>query len=194
MSPEEQVTDHLQSWEVAGFLDRSLSASEQSRIEAHLADCEECRAEVVEVADLLRTQPRGRRYLSVGLAAAAAAILVVLVWPHPENRRTELPGHREPPLTTSVAPTLVRPHAATTAVTEFVWTSVPQADRYRLALFDDAGVKVWETQTRDTSVAFPEGIHLRQGSSYFWKVEARTGWDRWVDSDLADFSVGPPRP
>jgi hypothetical protein len=72
-----------------------------------------------------------------------------------------------------------------------VWTSVAFADRYRVTLFDDAGRAIYEMQTRDTSTVVPDSIHLEPQQHYFWKMEAQTGWNRWVASELIEFSVAP---
>jgi hypothetical protein len=36
----------------------------------------------------------------------------------------------------------------------------------------------------------PDSVTLLPGQAYYWKVEADTGWDRWVSSRLVEFSVG----
>jgi len=72
-----------------------------------------------------------------------------------------------------------------------VWTPVAFADSYRVTLFDDAGRAIYETQTRDSSTVVPDSIHLEPRQPYFWKMEAQTGWNRWVASELIEFSVGP---
>jgi len=194
MDAEQRIPDHLESGEVAAYLDRTLSPSDRSRVEEHLADCDVCRAEVVEVVRLLRTQPRRRGwYVPIGVAAAAAAVLL-LVWPQPADEPALPPNYREPVVTTTAAPSAIAPRGATIATPRFVWTAVPHADRYRLRLFDDSGRVVWETQTGDTAAGLPESMRLQRGASYFWKIEAQTGWNRWVGSDLIEFSLGPPRP
>jgi len=184
MSSEEPVSGHLQSWEVAAFLDRSLSAAEQSRIEAHLADCEECRTEVVEVADLVRTQPLRRRwYLSVGLAAAA--VLLVVTATIPLWRQGE--ESREPVITLAPAPHLLAPVDRVALVDTLRWTSVARADRYRVRLFDANGALLFEQSTTDTLLALPASTTLQPGATYYWMVEARAGWDRWSASPLTAF-------
>jgi hypothetical protein len=194
MEAEDRVLGHLESGEVAAYLDRTLPPSDQSRIEEHIADCDVCRAELVEVARLLRTQPRRRGwYMPIGVAAAAAAVLL-LVWPRPMEEPAVSPRYREPVVTTTVAPSVIAPRGASIAAPRFVWTEVPRADRYRLAVFDGTGRVVWETETRDTTAVLPGSIRLREGASYFWKVEAQTGWNRWVGSDLVQFSLGRTRP
>ncbi len=186
---------HLESGEVAAYLDRTLAPSERSRVEAHAAECAACRAELVEAASLLRTAPQRRRwYVPAGAVAAAAAGVLLVVWSGSVKVAPGPPSFREPALTTSVAPVVVAPRGVTGAATRLVWTGVPHADRYRLTLFDGTGRVVWETQASGTSVSLPDSIRLRPGATYLWKVEAQTGWNRWVASDLVEFSVGPARP
>lgn len=202
---------HLESGEIAAYLDNALAPSDRTRVEAHAAECDECRAELIESASLLRTQPQVHRwYVPAGAVAAAAAAVLLLIWVRPASTPTGTTGYREPAVTTTVAPVVVAPRGVVTpapvsgpagvprGVTAsgrlFVWTAVPRADRYRLALFDEAGSVVWETQTADTAAPLPASLRLRMGATYLWKVEAQTGWNRWVASDLVEFSVGSPRP
>src|SRR5690242_11771434 len=194
MAPERPIRDHLENGQVAAYLDRALSPSDRSRIEEHLAGCDACRAEVIEVARLLRTQPRRRGwYVPIGVAAAAAAVLL-LVWPRPAEEPALPPNYREPVVTTTAAPSVIAPRGAIVAASRFVWTAVPHADRYRLTVFDETGSVLWESQTSDTTAALPASIRLQRGASYFWKIEAQTGWNRWAGSDLIEFSLGPLRP
>jgi len=185
---------HLAVAEVAGYLDRRLAAVERARVEDHLAACTECRAEVVAVGRLARSFRNRRRWVvSAPLAAAAAVLLLTFVpWGRISERTT--PILREPAITTTAAPTPIVPLGAVAALPLLTWTGVPHADRYRVTVFDTNGSLVWETQTPDTAAVVPSTITLRPGVPYFWKVAARTGWDRWVASDLTTFTVRPTRP
>lgn len=194
MAADQRIPDHVETGEVAAYLDRTLSPSDRSRVEEHLADCDVCRAEVIEVARLLRTQPHRRSWhVPIGVAAAAAAVLL-LVWRRPVEKPPLPPNYREPVVTSAAAPSAIAPRGAMTAASRFVWSGVPHADRYRLTVFDGTGSVVWETLTADTAAGLPEGIRLQRGTSYLWKIEAQTGWNRWVGSDLVEFSLGPARP
>jgi len=194
MNADRYPEGHLETGEVAAYLDGTLPPSNRVRIEAHAQECEVCRHELIEVARLLRTRPRRHGWhLPIGVAAAAAAVALFLVLPRPATEPGS-PEYREPAVTTTVPPAVVGPRGVITAAQMFVWTAVPHADPYRLALFDDTGRVLWETQTSDTSVLLPDSIRLRPGASYLWKVEAQTSWNRWVGSDLVEFSIGPPRP
>jgi hypothetical protein len=48
---------------------------------------------------------------------------------------------------------------------------------------------LYETALSDTVAALPEGVEIEAGRSYYWMVAARTDFDRWDTSALAEFSV-----
>jgi putative zinc finger protein len=186
------MTEHFGSDDVAAYLDGVLSSAERARVEQHLADCDECRAELIALSRVLRTRPsRRRRYVLVG-AAAAAAVVALLMWP--ESWQTPAsPNYREPAVSTTPAPIGLAPRGATAAAPRLVWTRVPYAARYRLTLFDTTGTVIWESQSPDTSVALPTTLRLRPGIRYFWQVEAQTSWNRWIRSDAVQFMLDPTR-
>lgn len=192
MEPTERES-HLSSEDVAAYLDRAVSELERARLEAHLGECDACRAEVVDVMRLLRQRSSARRWLrGLGVTAAAAAVLLLTIhlggldW---------LPGstYREAPVTSAAAPTPIAPLGAVPAAHVLTWTSVPLADRYRVRLFDAGGAVLWDTEIPDTSAAVPRVVVLTPGLPYYWKVEARTSFDRWAASELVRFTIGPPR-
>ena len=184
---------HLTVEDVAAYVDRGQTAEQRARVAAHLADCAECRSEVVTVARLTRSFRDRRRWtVAAPLAAAAAVLLLVFVpWQRARDRSEQV--LREPAVTTTVAPRPLAPLGTVTVLPRLLWTSVPHADRYRVTVFGGGGSVVWETLATDTLVAVPDGIALRVGVPYFWKVAARTSWDRWVVSDLTTFTLGAPR-
>lgn len=184
---------HLSGEDVAAYLDRAVSESERARIEAHLGGCDSCRGEVVDVWRLLRRRAGTRRWLGgMGIAAAAAAVVLLTIQ---AGGLGWLPGstYREDPVTSTGAPMPIAPLGAVPAVPVMTWTSVPRADRYHVRLFDAAGAVLWETVISDTSTAVPPTVRLAPGLAYYWRVEARTGYDRWAASELMRFTIDPGR-
>ena len=191
MEPESHLSSHLSPGDVAAYVDGALPPPARSRVEGHLADCHACRTEIVAVARVVRARHRRHWYVPIGLAAAAA--LVLLIWPRSGEETATPPNYREPVVTTTVAPVIIAPRGPTTAPRRLVWSSVPHADRYRMTLYDATGAVLWESQTNDTTATIPATIGLEPGS-YFLQVAAQTGWNRWVASDLIDFSWRSSRP
>ncbi len=187
MAVEERSAAHPEVGELAAFIDGALSDTDRSRVEAHLAGCAECRSEVAAVSRLVRRAPQRRR-VAVGLAAAA--VLALLLVPAVRGPiRFGSSERREPAVTSTAAPVAIAPRGAVESARALVWTAVPRAARYRVVLMDSAGTVVWRWEATDTSAALPDSVRLRSGSPYFWKVEAETGFDRWVASDLVDFTA-----
>lgn len=193
MSAEESPAFHPEAWELAAYLDGALAGDNRSRVEAHLAGCADCRLEVAAVAQLVRTAPRPRR-MAVPLGLAAAAVLALLLVPALDFPTRFGPArHREPAVTTTAPPVAIAPRGAVDAARQLVWSAVPHATRYRVTLIDGEGTALWRWETADTVAVLPDTVRLSVGSSYFWKVEAETGFGRWVASDLVDFTAGAPR-
>ena len=70
-----------------------------------------------------------------------------------------------------------------------MWHLLERADRYRGTLFDASGVVVWRTETGDTVAALPDSVRLEPGATYLWRVDARVDVDRWVQSEMLQFTV-----
>ncbi len=192
MKVREMIAPHLDPERIAAYVDSTLDRTFRPEVEAHLADCQRCRREVAEISRLVRTLPRRRSWHTIGPLAAAAVLLIALgVWQMIPNAPESDAVLREPAITTAPAPVPLEPVGSVARVDSVFWTSVPGADRYRLTLFDDGGVVVWETEGPDTASLLPPDVPMEQGS-YFWKVEARTGFGRWVDSDLVEFTITEP--
>lgn len=182
---------HLEESEVAAYVDGAVSDDALAQFQAHLATCAECRAEIAEVLRITASLPSPRRVprrLRIpAAAAAAAAVVVLLAWPRAPNEIAPL--HREAAVTTTVAPRPLMPLGTVDSVTAFVWSSVPFADNYRVRAFNNEGTVIWERITVDTAAPRPGAGILQAGPSYYWRVEARTGFDRVTESDLTEFVV-----
>lgn len=187
---QEVFERHLEPAQVASYVDGTIQPSVRAAVQRHLATCEDCRAELVEVSRIMRSFPaarRARRHVWLP-AAAAAAVVLVLAWPRAANTPVGT-VHREEAVTTTVAPRPVTPIGAVASVSELVWSSVPYADRYHVRMFDGNGTVIWERETADTVATLPTSVSPRAEVSYFWKVEALTGFDRRAASGLVEFVV-----
>jgi hypothetical protein len=183
---------------VAAFAEARLDAGARQAALTHLASCQRCRSAVASVARALADRAVARevaraertrtaRIVRTLIPVAAAAVLVVLVWPRPGADGGF--GHRAPTITTVAAPAPVRPVGAVSEAPVLTWRSVAGADRYRVTLFSAGGAVLYERWVRDTSASLPDSVMPAPGQRYLWKVEARTGFERWVASDLVEFSV-----
>jgi len=208
-------SDCLDDDAIASLADGGDTSIEHDAV-AHVAVCANCRARLAAVARLMDdetvsaeiralqptrrfTLPRwSRRQLAVsgGLAAAAVAAIVLLgpkrSGVSTDQTRTDSVSHREAAITATTAPRVVSPIDVADVADSLRWTSVPQADLYRVRIWNGEGTVVWSTETRDTMVALPQVVH--SGTSYMWEVSARTGWDRWVSSDFVEFTLRARKP
>lgn len=198
--PSATAHDCLDDASVAALADGSVREGERGSLVTHLARCPACRIRVASVTRALGAEPiaaeltraralhlraRGRGgLLLAGLAAAVALIVLVRVPPGEEQ-----PTHRGATVAVVGTPMPRSPLGAVATVTQLRWSAVPGADRYRVTLFDRAGNVVHEAVHADTVLALPAVLELDAGDRYYWKVEARTGWDRWTPSELVEFSI-----
>jgi hypothetical protein len=194
-----KTPDCLEEPVIADFVEGRLTPEARAPLVAHLLTCANCRSLVGAAGRLLTddsvareipraVEPRWRRWsLPVGLAAAAAVLL--FVWPRSGEHTDSTPGMREPTPGSTVAPVPIAPRASVARVDQFVWSSVPRVDRYRLRLYDDEGALVWTAETADTVAPLPDSIVLSTPVMYYWKVEAQTEWRRWAPSDLVEFRL-----
>ena len=85
----------------------------------------------------------------------------------------------------SVAPA----EEATSAPVRLAWKPTTGARQYRVTVFDAEGSIMWEGATADTATVVPPSVTLSIGVAYWWRVEARVGFDRWTQSELTPFSI-----
>lgn len=137
----------------------------------------------------LEVAPRERWRRFALPAVAAAAILVVFLGPLDLLRRERSDGHRAPTITNGSLPSVLTPQGAVADVHELRWMPVEGADRYRVTVFDADGLVVYEIEPVAAVAPLPDSLQLVPGRRYLWKVEARVGFDRWVASDLVEFSL-----
>lgn len=182
---------HLESSDIAAYLDRALTPKEREKVEAHLADCAQCRRESVEVLRVRNRMRRRSRWLVIPPVAAAAAVaLFVLV------RAGGIPGTTPPVLRDGgdgsiPRVVLVSPPdsgAVGSQRVSLVWRSVGPGVSYRITISDLKGDIVWSAGASDTSARVPASVQLRP-SPYYWYVDALLPDGRSVTSGVHPFSV-----
>src|SRR2546428_10426155 len=101
--PGEKIEAHLTAMEIAAYVDHGLVAAARARVRSHLAECDECRSEVIAVARLARTGSRHRWKTLVPLTAGAALVLHIAPGQRPSDATA--PVFPQPRATTRRAPT-----------------------------------------------------------------------------------------
>ena len=191
----------LDAFAVARAADGGGTAAEL----AHLAECTACRAQVSAVASATSQGPLAteierleqparygwqRRLLTFGAAAAVIAVTVALART-PGTDPAARPIYRDVAPAAVAGPVAMTPvEAAVSRPVRLVWKPAAEARQYRVTVFDAEGSIVWESTTADTATAIPVSVALSEGVAYWWRVEARVGFDRWAPSELTPFSVG----
>ena len=54
---------------------------------------------------------------------------------------------------------------------EFRWKTIGASAAYRFSLMEEAGVLIWVSDRRDTSLFLPSFVVLQPGKTYLWRVE-----------------------
>jgi hypothetical protein len=177
-----------------------LPSGDRGEVVAHLAGCGRCRAVVGSLARAFedpsvskarRTAgPRpGLRLDRLAIPAAAAAVLLVAVLARPAANAPSGPAHRASDVPIAATPVPISPLGAVGRPQALRWGAVTRADRYRVTLFGAGGSMLYQLELPDTAAPLPDSVPLPAGHRYLWKVEARTGWDRWTTSDLVSFTI-----
>src|SRR5712692_9448870 len=133
-----ETPECLEELTIADFVDGRLTPEARAPVVAHLLTCARCRSVVRATGQLLADvavapEVRGRwRRWSLPLGLAAAAALLLFLWPRSIDDHGSTSGLREPTLTSTVAPVPItpRPGASVVQVDRLVWSSAPRAERY----------------------------------------------------------------
>jgi hypothetical protein len=208
MEIAQRTPDCLDEATIAAVVEGRVFDGRQKAL-AHVSECAYCRYRVAAVArvaqdpavkkeiDTLEPErhstmsPRlgWKFFATAGLAAAAAAVVLIEPTGTLRGRFTSRGDevHREAAITTTESPRIISP-SGTSTVSTLRWTGVPEADMYRVRIWNQNGDVVWSGETRDTVIAIPSAVE--RGVSYLWEVNARTGWDRWTSSEFVEFTIG----
>jgi len=177
----EPLGEHLTLQQMAALLDRELSGEKLDRVEAHLASCDACRREVVEVSRTVNPKNDRRPWYALGAVAAAASIVgVLLLAPgtggisSAEDSIVRTGGQtvldEGVPGIEVVSPTDAAVIARESSL--FVWRSGVEGAVYRFTLTDENGDVLWTESTSDSVLSLTSEVTLRAGTTYYWFVDA----------------------
>ena len=146
---------------VAAMVDGTLDPAGRGSAVNHLAGCAHCRSVLASVSRTVSDPavtaaiaPPRRRLAWLTLPAAAASILLLLqLGPSADERTTPL--HRSPATSTPEQPTAIAPLGEGTRPAWLRWSSIPEADLYRVTLYDSNGQSLYEIELHDTAAAYP---------------------------------------
>lgn len=162
---------HVSPEALAAYIDKRLDQDGRAAVVAHLADCADCRQELIDARRVLRPGRAGRvAGVAVGLALAASLLVMVL----PIDRTGA--GRESSQVRSGTEPTSLVAYGPigeliSTAV-ELVWGSAGPNAAYRVALTMSDGTPVWRTSTSDTVAAVPDSVRLGPDATYRWWVDA----------------------
>ncbi len=169
---------HPEADELSAYLEGSLEETDRTRVEAHLAGCDDCRADVVEVWRLFQPQPRRRVwYVAAGLAAAGLAGILLFA-PSLNESTPAGPVLRGPTTDLPAAASavqIVQPREGATLAADdvrFTWRAAAPGASYRVTVTDQTGDVVWSASTADTAASLPPDSVLSREQTYFWYVDA----------------------
>jgi anti-sigma factor RsiW len=171
---------HLPAETLAAYIDGTLPPSVRAEVDAHVADCPQCRAEFVSAKRLVNAAPaptftvRRRSSLVVVGAAAAAILLMVISRQAPTESKPQM---RSAPTPSAVNPTTLavvtpaRESVVRPTGVRFAWHASDSVVEYTLTVLDADGRTRWTTSTSDTSVALPDSVVLAPGAEIHWYVD-----------------------
>jgi hypothetical protein len=172
-----------------------LSDGERERLEEHALGCDGCFEGLYGeglVTNLLTGEEeervprvgRGRIVLLVG--AIAASLVLAVLWlgiPQWETGRTRGP---EAP-----AIQILAPEGEVARPAELRWEPVAGARAYRVRIYTDRGLPIWETEVEAPPAVIPEEVReaLEAGQVYFWDLAALGPEGTLAESRLIRFTV-----
>lgn len=190
-------TAHLNEADIAAYLDGAMAEEERRSVEAHLANCDECRMEATASQEAVSTAPRVATRSRIpmrwiGLAAAAAVMVVVVS----TLSRTTSNGTTErgtavgiPGVQRVVAIVSPGDNSRLGSDRRLVWRSEGGGATYRITIGDDSGQPLHSATLPDTSFAIPATLTLVPGRKYFWYVDAIKSEGTTATSGLNSFTI-----
>ncbi len=162
--------EHLSTEGLAAFIDGSLDEGARAAAVAHLADCADCRRELVDIRRALPARRMAPRVAAAAALAAAASIVVLLV---PISFNAPVPSADRLRSEGGEALAAYGPEGDIAGPRpDLAWASAGPGAVYRVAVTSSGGAAIWGTSTEDTLATLPDSVSLGRGTTYRWWVEA----------------------
>jgi hypothetical protein len=181
---------HPDSGRLAAYAERRLPPEDRATIEAHLADCADCRRDATATSILLGAEKRSR-FWRVAVPLAAAALVTVVILPRDEPPPDAYRPGRAREGVMAIQSWAPDERAAPGDSLRFVWGPVGTSTLYRLTVTDDAGGITWTASVEDTAVTVPNDVRLEPGRRYHWYVDALLANGQRATTGLRDFQISP---
>ena len=188
---------HLTTGEVAAYLGKTLTAPEQERVERHLAQCVECRDEVVQVHNIESVSRRPGKGMYIGIGAVATAAILALIFVTPLGRQLPFTDAESPTRSSAtegaVAIGAIAPADGGRVIREgltLLWHGVSAETSYQITLTNQQGDVVWTERTADTTAIVPSTVELISDVSYYWYVDTLLEDGRPATTGIQQFVVG----
>lgn len=190
---------HTSAADVSAYLDRTLSESDRERVEAHLAECNECRQELVDLSRLMRSHRPQRPVRWVIAAGLAATLAIALALPRgPERTPLGEPTEqieRGAPAEESSRLSARAPAGPSSVDRDSLIISWGPAQgsgvQYRVTLSDADGRVLWTASTSDTILIPPPSLSLPGGRTYYWYTDALLPDGRSLTTGVQEFRMAP---
>jgi hypothetical protein len=197
--------EHPDEFAVASYLEGRLPDEARAAIEAHFADCDECRRGLILLRGveqleaepvprgMLESAPERRRHF---WAAAAAAVFLGALFVVPLTEIVR-PGADGPPVFRDAGaqgPGLLSPAAGSVVRRDelsFSWTPVEGADRYRIRVWSVKTdfLREFEIPGGQTEAGWPADAPLAPVGELIWRVQALSLNRALAESAPAPFEV-----
>lgn len=182
---------------ITAWAEGQLAGAVRTEAESHLAYCAACRQDATAVAlEYRRTRRRRRLLVAAPLAAAAMVILAIAVdQPIRPASEVEILRPAGDPEREGIRRFMTHLPVDDARLSPgnliFIWQTDGADALYRFTLADEAGLELWTTTTRDTTLTLPDAVALDGGTRYLWFVDVLLPDGQAATTGLRRFTLDP---
>lgn len=186
--PMSTSQDHASPQALAAYLDQTMTPGDRVRLAEHLAECADCRADLVTAGRVLRSRGETARRIAAAAVVILVGVGVAFVSRQPRERDELLRASGSVTQAVIVyAPLGEVPRPGL----RFTWAATAPGALYRLTVSGPTGATLWSVSTRDTTVTPSADLALSADVQYSWLVDALASDGTTRSSGLRSFSIRP---